>query len=276
MEQAKTDTFFVVSNYNVDPTPLVQYAEDYYVFDQSDDEEVKLRNQSLNDPRVVSHPNTGHNHIVFFKYIIDNYERLPDRVAFLKGNIIGRHVTQEYWDNNYRNRFYTFLWDDPNFQASSGTAFPLYSGNLIERNDSWYVTQSHHKFFISFNDLIAFFFKVDYFPEYLLFSPGGCYIVERERILQYPKTLYAGLIRIMEYDFFPSEVWMVERLMDSIFDSAWELQDYVFDEGALFSRIDSLPDLRDWKPDSNISLRIRRKFAQFLRLLSRIIQNEYK
>lgn len=272
MLPVKTDNFFVVSNYNVDPLPLVQYAEDYYVYDQSDDEDVKFRIQSLNDPRIVSYPNTGHNHIVFFKYIIDNYDELPERIAFLKGNIIGRHVTQQYWDRNYGNHFYTLLWDDPNYQTKSGTAFPLFSGQFIERNDSWYVTQSHHKFFVSINDLISFFFKIETFPEYLLFSPGGCYIVERERILKYPKSFYAGLNRIMEYDFFPSEVWMVERLMHSIFYCAWDLQDYVLDEELLFSKIDSLPNLQSWTPRRGIFLRIRRKLSHFLRLMLRHLQ----
>ena len=69
----KTDNFFVISNYNVDPENLTKYANDYLVYDQSDEPDVVERNKAKQDSRIVSYPNTGHNHIVFFKYIIDNY-----------------------------------------------------------------------------------------------------------------------------------------------------------------------------------------------------------
>jgi hypothetical protein len=238
----KTDNFFVISNYNVDPENLFRYANDYIVYDQSDDPLVIEKNKAKKDSRIFSYPNTGHNHIVFFKYLVDNYDNLPERVAFLKGNVIGRHVTQEFWDKNYDNSFYTFLWQDPKFIDKPGIAYSLGSGQLIEKNNNWFVTKSTHRYFTGVNQLISFFYESSFFPEYNLFAPGGCYIVERERILRNPKTFYLGLIKIMDYAFFPSEVWMVERLMHYFFTTDTPLKQYVYDETKLMNHISDIPD----------------------------------
>jgi hypothetical protein len=244
----KTENFFVISNFNVDPENLTKYARSYLVYDQSDDPKVIERNHAKKDPRIISHPNTGHNHIVFFKYILDNYDNLPERVAFLKGNIIGRHLTQEFWDDNYDNSFYTFLWHDPEFRDKPGIAYSLGSGQLIERNNNWFVTKSTHRYFTEVNQLISFFYESSFFPEYNLFAPGGCYIIERERIHRNPKSFYFGLIKVMDYAFFPSEVWMVERLMHYFFTTDTPLRSYVYDETILDQRIEELKDKSSWMP----------------------------
>jgi hypothetical protein len=244
----KTENFFVISNYNVDPYSLAKYAKNYVIYDQSDDTRIIKLNKRRKDPRIIPYPNTGHNHIVFFKYIIDNYDNLPEMVAFLKGNIIGRHVTQTFWDKNYNNNHYTFLWDDPNFIDKEKIAYSLYSGHFIERNNSWYVTHSKHRYFTNFNQLISFFYDIDKFPEFNLFAPGGCYIVEKRRILRNPISFYEGLVRIMEYEFFPSEVWMVERMMNIVFDSDWPLKRFVYNKTELFKMISRIPDRSNWSP----------------------------
>jgi hypothetical protein len=83
---------------------------------------------------------------------------------------------------------------------------------------------------------------VDKYPHFLNFSPGACYIVERERILRHPVSLYVALRKILSYGLFPSEAWMVERMMHTVFSANYELQDYVYDEQEMMLRIDELPD----------------------------------
>jgi hypothetical protein len=83
---------------------------------------------------------------------------------------------------------------------------------------------------------------VDKYPHSLNFSPGACYIVERERILRHPVSLYVALRKILSYGLFPSEAWMVERMMHTVFSANYELQDYVYDEQEMMLRIDELPD----------------------------------
>ena len=46
----------------------------------------------------------------------------------------------------------------------------------------------------------------------------------------------------MEYEFFPSEVWMVERIMNIIFDSNWPLRKFVYNQKELFEMISLIPD----------------------------------
>jgi hypothetical protein len=171
---------------------------------------------------------------------------LPKRIAFLKGNIIGRHVTQEFWDQNYDNKFYTFLWSEPTFQDKPGIAFSLGAGQFIEKNNSWFASKSNHRYFTNVNQMISFFYDCEKWPEFNLFAPGGCYIVERERILRNPKSFYVGLNKIMGYSFFPSEVWIVERLMHFFFTTEAPLKQFVYDEEILLQAIENLPDRSNW------------------------------
>jgi hypothetical protein len=176
----KSENFFVVSNYNTDPRIITNWASDYVVYDQSDNPDVLKLIADRADPKVIQAKHTGHNLSDYFNYIIENYQNLPARVAFVKGNIIGRHVTEEFWRRNYRNSWFTFLWTDLGFNDKEGTAYSLYSGKFVERNNSWYVPHSSHRYFNNSNQLLDFFYEVDRFPEFNLFAPGACYILERQ------------------------------------------------------------------------------------------------
>lgn len=253
----KSDNFFVISNYNTDPHEITNWARDYLVYDQSDNPEILKLIADRADPRVISSKHTGHNLIDYFNFIVENYQNLPERVAFIKGNIIGRHVTEDFWQRNYRNEWFTFLWSDPRFNDKEGIAYALYSGKFVERNNSWYVPHSTHRYFNSLNGLLNFFYDLVQFPEFNLFSPGACYILEKERILRNPVSFYKGLIKIMDYGFFPSEAWMVERIMGVIFDSDYQLRSYVYSEPELFKEIAKLPDLSGWQPPIRKLSRIR-------------------
>jgi hypothetical protein len=54
-------------------------------------------------------------------------------------------------------------------------------------------------------------------PEYLMFVPGACMIVEREKILRWPIELYQELYHCTSYSFFPVEAFHLERLMLYLF-----------------------------------------------------------
>ncbi len=244
----RTDNFFVISNYNTDPQQLTRWTTDYLVYDQSDDPEVVKLITDRADPKVLRVKHTGHNLIDYFTYIVDNYHKLPKTVAFVKGNIIGRHVTEDFWTRNYRNTWFTPLWDDPDFNNKPNIAYSLYSGKFIERNNSWYVPHSNCRYFNNLNQLLDFFYEIERFPEFLLFAPGACYIVEKERILKNPVSFYQGLIQILNHSFFPSEAWMVERIMSVIFDSDLRLKTFVYNNRILFEQIENLPDISNWQP----------------------------
>ena len=97
-------------------------------------------------------------------------------------------------------------------------------------------------------------------PQYVQFSPGGCYIVEKERIIKNPKSLYIGLRKIISYQFFPSEAWLLERFLHILFTSNYDLHPYVLDEEEFLNKIDGLPDLTNvvQPKKSKLSLSIKR------------------
>jgi hypothetical protein len=204
---------------------------------------------------------------VYFKYIIDNYEDLPEIISFIKGSMIGRHITKEYWESNYNNKFYTFLWNDPSFKPHENVAYSLYSGIFLERNNSWFRNLKKHRYFTDVNQLLSFFYNIKEFPKFNLFAPGGCYIVEKERILRYPKSFYIGIHKILEYDFFPSEAYIIERIMNIIFTADWQLHSYVLDEKELLNRIDQLPDLSNSIPKHLKRSRLRLSMIYRLQLV---------
>ena len=105
----KTDNFFVISNYNTDPSYLIDYCNDYIVYDQS---EIKLFDIKKTDLKFERTIHTGHNITDYFKFFIDKYNDLPEFVVLLKGNIINRHLSKEYFERVYNNKYYTFLYED--------------------------------------------------------------------------------------------------------------------------------------------------------------------
>jgi hypothetical protein len=65
----------------------------------------------------------------------------------------------------------------------------------------------------------------------------------------------------MDYSFFPSEVWMVERLMHYFFTTDTPLKDYVYDEAKLISLISDIRDQSNWEPSRN-------KFKKMFKLIA--------
>jgi hypothetical protein len=192
-------------------------------------------------------------------------------ISFVKGSMIGRHVTKEYWESNYNNQFYTLLWNDPSFKTHENIAYSLYSGIFLERNNSWFITDKKHRYFTDLNQLLSFFYDINEFPKFNLFAPGGCYIVEKERIMRYPKSFYIGISKILDYDFFPSEAYIIERVMNIIFTVDWKLHPWVFDENELLNRIEQLPDLTNSLPEHFNKSRLRLSLIfRLQRLLSRL------
>lgn len=263
----KTDTFFLIHNYNTVPTELLEYCQDYLIIDSSDDDKTvsELEAKGFKFKHVE---NTGHNITSYFHYFIDNYDNLPEWIALLKGNIIGRHVSKEFFDRVYDNKWFTYLyqdrkmWDrykkggDPDSIASL-----LSEEGYIELNSSWYMNQSHaYRYFYDMDDFYRFVYKDPVIPRYCSFSPGGCYIVHKSQILKNSKAFYENLCTIMEYrkEFnFPAEAFLVERMLPWIFTSRYEVNPWMEDAARLSELLPKCEEAvnrhRDWE-----SLRFKR------------------
>lgn len=237
----KTDIFFLIHNYNTVPTNLTEYCEDFLIMDSSDDEEVKRKlDETYPADKIMHIENTGHNLTSYFDYFIRNYDKLPEYIALLKGNIIGRHVSQEFFDRAYDNHFFTFLYEEKNMRAKyeKGSeecpAFLLDETHFAESNSSWYMRQSHsYRYFYDLDDFIRFVYEDAVIPKYATFAPGGCYIISKHQVLKNSVTFYKNLNTLMEYRKeynFPAEAYLVERIMPYIFGSNYKTRSWMEDE----------------------------------------------
>ena len=265
----KSQAFFVVSNYNTNPYELTKYCDDYLVFDQSDDVAVRHMLVARNDPRILFTENSGTSLINYLTFIIDNYEDLPRLIAFLKGNLIDRHIPQAKFERLISNGFYTYLWHEDHAVEDRSTVLLPQANNYLERNNSWYVGKSQHRYFVSFDEFMGFFFSDYSRREFVNFCPGANFIVERDRVIQHPKSLYVGLRHTLEYSFFPSEAWMVERAFNLIFAGELSASEEILkSDESIIMALNDLPDRRSEfvAPPGPLS-RVRLIFHYFMRKL---------
>jgi hypothetical protein len=102
--------FLVVSNYNWDLSWVPQYTDNYVIYDRSDKGFVFPDNIDMK--KVIKSPNVGYNSYDYFRFIIDNYNNLPDVIIFAKGHAFPRHISQAYFDRVMNNRHFTPLMDE--------------------------------------------------------------------------------------------------------------------------------------------------------------------
>ncbi|WP_294870213.1 DUF3431 domain-containing protein [Sulfuricurvum sp. RIFCSPLOWO2_12_FULL_43_24] len=230
----KTDSFFIISNHNLDPRHLLDYCSDYLIYDQSQQAEYK---EMLVGTKFVNARHTGHNISDYFTFFIHHYDNLPETMILIKGNIFPRHLSQAFFERVYTKKTYTFLFEDKHCRNSQSYSHFLFSENqYLEINNSWYVKDYPHWYFQSFNELLQFFYKDPVLPRYNLFAPGACYIISKQQIQNYSAEFYKNLYKIMCYTVpvnpFPSEAHQIERLCHLIYSSTYEVQEYMNSEEA--------------------------------------------
>ncbi len=217
--------FLVISSFNNSGSHLIQYGSGYQLFDQSNDPHWMKTNEKIGASRA---PHVGHDLNNILNFIVDNYDSLPAKIAFLKANIIGRHCTEEFLVNNIYNDFYTNLYHDPKVELGKNVNDVPYPGMYLEANNPWYVTKENHSLYCSLDHLADRLFE-NYKPgKYICFGPGACFIIPRDQILRHPKDLYSALSKITTYKFFPDEAFIVERILPMIFTSGYKLRVDIF------------------------------------------------
>lgn len=230
---------FVISNFNTDPAYYLNLCDAYKVYDQSTDPSIAER--YAGDANFIRSKHTGHNLSDYFTFIIENWEELSEieAVAFLKGNLVGRHVSEEYFLRVYWRTSYTFLWNDRSYRPIPGVSARASESEFLEINNSWYAETKLSKYFSTFNELLAFIFAEPQLPEMNLFAPGGCYIVPTSQIKRRPRELYEFLLHIVSYQHFPAEAYFVERMMHIIFSSNETLNPRMADLEIVWRDLDS-------------------------------------
>lgn len=164
-------------------------------------------NGSNNDPKrleeygkVITTPNVGYSIYVMGKFILDNYDSLPDFTIFLKCNLLqNKYTTNQKLRKALTSNFFVSLELD-NTQTKYNTPFTV--------NDCTYVEKVNHEIrsdtkvyprIKNFPEFIQDLFLIERIPDYVLFAPGGNYVVPKENILKYSKNFYKKMMYYTDY-----------------------------------------------------------------------------
>jgi hypothetical protein len=210
----------VVSNYNSDLEWLKMTYEHGFspantiIYDRSDVE----KNWSHLGESIRS-PNVGENIYDMMRYIVENYDNLPDISIFIKGNLFSRldgdggtnyYTTQERFIRSLHANYFL-----PIERYHPTTSFNINAGGYIE--PSWYRHQSPSKYFISYADLMELLFENPINPEFIRFAPGANYVVPKGNILKYSKNLYEKLMKYCAHcEVVCTEAYLIERSLYAI------------------------------------------------------------
>ncbi len=210
------DNFLMVSNYNADLSWILEYTDNYIVYDRSDS---KIYTEMLDQSKVITVPNIGWDIYDKLTFIINNYDALPETMILTKGNIF-KYISKHELDAVCKNKVFTPLHSQFH-RPTMPTAYYSPDGMYHERNNSWYLDVFPAKFFKSYNEFIQPY--VTSIPEYLTFAPGSNYLVPRENIRFYPKEFYQKLRTYVDYSPHPGEAQILERVLYTMWSGGLNL-----------------------------------------------------
>lgn len=210
----------VVSNHNSDLEWLkMTYdhgfsPENTVIYDRSD---VEKDWSHLGES--IRSPNVGENIYDMMRFIVENYDNLPDIAVFIKGNLFSR--PEDKGGEGYyttKERFIRALHADyylPIERYHDSTEFFVNAGGYIE--PSWYRHQAPSKYFTTYAELMALLFEDPINPKYIRFPPGGNYVVPKGNLLKYSKSLYEKLMLYCGHcEVVCAEAYLIERALHAI------------------------------------------------------------
>lgn len=277
----KSSNFFLIHNFNTIPTELLALCNDYMIYDCSTEQDKKRMLHSMN-LHIKDVENTGHNITTYFSFFDEYYDNLPEVICLLKGNMIGRHCSMDFFKQVMNNKTFTFLYDEKQYwdkfskfngenqKNEQGIAFLAMENVYVEKNESWYVESPNHpkKYFNDLDDLLRFIYKKPMIPQYCMFSPGACYIVRREQVQRHSRIFYRNLNKLMNYGMepsFPSEAYQIERILPILFNSLCETNEWMDDEKSFDEKLPECSAYIQYKYDNRP-----RKFKKLRKFLGLI------
>lgn len=246
-----TSKKLVISNYRA-TLDWVTKTHDYGITPEN----TIIYSKESDDERDWSHlgteikiPNIGANQYDILKYIIDNYDNLPDVTIFFKGNLFNPYEGNyerskdkplEYYTNEERfiqtleSKTYFSSWADINrYKACPLCPKELLDNGLLEQpmNHCDYSNSSlyEHRYFTNPHQVLDWCFVNPPKGSTITFLPSSNMALPRENILRYSKKLYEKLISIISYipadtylDNIPAECHLLERVFYTIWSNELE------------------------------------------------------
>ncbi len=208
-----TDHFFCISHFNGDISWVKNIRKENYI----------IYNKSGNNidhitDNYISIKNVGYNIYSYLKFIIDNYENLPNVTVFCKDNIFTRHLSIQLFQKLINRKSFTCLEDD-SLSGDFPINLKISDNGFVEINNSWYKFNFPRKYFAEYNEFYSYVFNNCNMPDFVRFSPGANFIVPKENILLRSKNFYKNLIKFINYSKISCESHFLERSLNTIFNS---------------------------------------------------------
>lgn len=197
---------YIISRYNHDLSWLRDYTNDAIIYDRSDNQTGYLFLDS--NIKTIIVPNLGSDIADKFKFIIDNYENLPEVAVYTKANIF-KYIKREEFDKVKDNKVFTPLLTQTHrtYNDANGQSVCYYKdGMYYEVNNYWFLIGHPPKYAKEINE----FFKMDE-RDYNCFAPGSNYILTKENILKHSKETYKMLRSWLTWATYPSDCHLMER-----------------------------------------------------------------
>ena len=222
----------VVSNYNWDLEWLkMTYdhgfsPENTVIYDKSDDDK-----DLSHLGEVIKSPNFGANQFDTLRFIIENYENLPDMSVFIKGNLFSRgenyYTTEERFIQSLNATELFSIWVDKNvlvgdLRHTDYTPLETLNNGRLIQPVGWcnyeYNNDLEDRFFSNHHELLDWCFVDPPKTTTIEFIPASNFAVPKEAILKYSKGLYEKLVSCLFYEPEPqydptcAEAHIIERL----------------------------------------------------------------
>ena len=201
---------FIISRYEENLDWLKSYNFNYLIYNKG---------KPIEDPNIINIENIGGNQIDIFRFIYDHYEDLPDVMVFIQAHPFD-HCRKELFDLLINNIVFTPLEYYGKFPANSWER-RTEEGGYLEINNNWYIKNNNDHYNItcrysSFDEFMNKYFNNYEHIEWIRFSPGSQYIVERMRVLHYPREFWRKLMDELNSRF-STEGHIIERSLWTIF-----------------------------------------------------------
>jgi len=150
--------YWCISYYDGDLTWLNDFSNGNY--------HVYLKDVQVPDgvdiDKTTTIENVGYNIYAYMKFIVDNYDNLPELTVFCKNNTFPRHVSKKIFADLTNRKVFTSIEDVSRYKLNYPVSIISCDNGFMELNTSWYTKHHSTKYFYDFYD---FFVKRIFFDD---------------------------------------------------------------------------------------------------------------
>jgi len=213
----RMNKLFIISRYKEDYNWITEYTNDYLIYNKG---------EPILDDNIINVENTGGNQRDICRFIVHNYDNLPDIMVFIQAYPFD-HCSQSVFNKLIQNTEFTSLEYYGN-TPSNNWETRYANGEFGEINNGWYIdahngSNNQTCRYSSFDEFMNRYFRDYQHVDFVRFAPGSQYLVPKERVLQYPKKFWEALMNELNSKT-PTEGHIIERAFWYIFTGSYKLR----------------------------------------------------